>query len=109
MPDHNEIDITKNIKMIESFQCELLNSVAELFSSMANLSSVTEDRAEILSNIIVLSYLLSDKLGIPYSVLDTKSISRMKREILTEGSSMEWHSNLAALCKHLDKNRDIRK
>lgn len=109
MPEKNEIDITRNIKMIESFKCELLNSVAELYSSMADHSKSTSDRADILSNLVVLTYLLSEKLGISYQALDSKVINKIKLEMLTEGSPLAWHDNLAALVRHIDKNRDFRK
>lgn len=58
------MEITKNIKMIDNLQCQLLSFVSQLFLSMQNNDITTAERAEILANIEVILYLLSDKLGV---------------------------------------------
>lgn len=102
-----ELDITKNIKTIEGFKSQLLTGVAELFESMVDGSATTKERAEILSDILIVTYLLSDKLGISYNTLDLKVLSRIKVGILEEKGTTEWKTALSLLGRHIDKNRSI--
>lgn len=106
MPN-GEIDITRNIKIIEGFQCELLNSLAQLFTSMQDAKATTKERAEILSNIVIVVYLLSEKLGISPTALDTKVLSRLKIGLLEEGATDEWKAVLLSLSRYIDKTRDF--
>lgn len=108
MPN-NEIDITKNIKIIESFKSELLNSVAELFSGMVGGTVSVVERAEVLSNIMIITYLLGDKLGISYNALDAKALNKIKLGMLQDGFDKDWNGNLSLLGKHIDKTRDLKK
>lgn len=107
MPSNNDIDITKNIKVIENYKCQLLNSLAELFTSMADTSAPTSSRNDILSNMVLLTYLLGDKLGVSYHTLDNKVLNKIKLGMLEEELTSEWRENLVALGKHIDRNRDL--
>ena len=107
MLSSSDIDITKNIKLIESFQCQLLNTVAELFTSLADAGVSNKERADILSNIVILTYLLADRLGISYTALDAKVLNNIKLGILDENGSGMWQTELSALAKHIDKNRNM--
>ncbi len=59
--------------MIDNLQCQLLSFVSQLFLSMQNNDITTAERAEILANIEVILYLLSDKLGVSSKTLDQKA------------------------------------
>lgn len=97
----NELDITKNIKMIEEMQCELLSLVSQLYCSMRDSNAQTKDRAEILANIQIIVYLLGKRLGISFQALDQKMVSKLKLGVLEE-SGDEWKSALLALLRHMD-------
>ena len=88
------MDIAKNIKMIDNLQCQLLSFVSQLFLSMQNNDITTAERAEILANIEVILYLLSDKLGVSSKTLDQKAISRIKVGLLQEDNNEEWKASL---------------
>ena len=107
MINNGNIDITKNIKIIESFKVELLASVSNLYKSLLDNNVTPKERSEILSNIVIITYLLSDKLGVSYNTLDTKVLGQIKLGMLDENNSKEWKAALLLLSKHIDKNRDF--
>jgi len=59
-----EIDITRNIKIIEWLKSELLTDIANLFKVLVNgvREEVHESVAETLSNIILICYMLGRRL-----------------------------------------------
>ncbi len=83
-------------------QCELLSLVSQLYSSMRDANAQTKDRAEILANMQIMVYLLAERLGISFQVLDQKIISKLKLGVLEDGGE-EWKSSLLALLRHMDK------
>lgn len=99
------MDIAKNIKMIDNLQCQLLSFVSQLFLSMQNNDITTAERAEILANIEVILYLLSDKLGVSSKTLDQKAISRIKVGLLQEDNNEEWKVSLLGILHHLDNRK----
>ena len=66
-----DIDITRNIKIIEWLKSELITDVANLFKVLVNgmKEEVHDSISEILSNIILISYLLGTRLGISYNAI----------------------------------------
>lgn len=96
------MEIAKNIKIIDNLQCQLLSLVSQLFLSMQNSDMTTAERAEILANIEVILYLLSEKLGVPCKTLDQKAIARIKIGILKEESNEEWKNSLLGILHYLD-------
>lgn len=103
-----ELDITKNIKIIEWLKSQLLSDIAQLFSGMVNFQGEkTSDRADTLANMVILTYLLAKRLGIPNHTLDMKIMNKLKLGLLEDNNTDEWYTELMALSKHLDKSRDL--
>lgn len=98
-----DFDITKNIKLIEMLKGQLLTGIADLYNNLAQSSADSAERGEILSDLMILTYLLSNRLGFSYSTLDLKIISKLKIGILEENDSL--HNDLVALLKHMCKNQ----
>ena len=102
------VDITRNIKMIEWLKSELLTDVAGLFKQMAggDADDGLDEVGETLSNLILVSYLLSKRLGISYQMIDMKIESKLKLGIL-EGHDLEKNfADLSELAKHLNSVRN---
>lgn len=98
-----EFDITRSLKIIEKLKAQLLSDVANLFSGMLDYGKQTYgDRGDILANIIILTYLLAKRLGIPYNTLDMKIRNKLKLGVLENTDEQEWFSDLTALLRHLD-------
>ncbi len=103
-----ELDITRNIRMINWLKSELLTDIAALFKELVNgvKDDATEMLAEILSNLIIVCYLLARRLGINYQTIDFKIENKLKLGII-EGHDLEkWYGDLSQLSKHMDLSRE---
>ena len=76
-----QLDITKNIKMIEILKCQILNGVADLHTSLIN-SVDNAQRTEIFADLVILIYILSNRLGIASNELENKIIKKLKIGVL---------------------------
>ena len=100
IPDVN-FDITKNIKTIEFLKSRLLSEVAFLHETMIKVNSDREERTDVLTEIVILTYILSHKLGIDYNALDDKMINKLKLAILEEDAGNI--ADMSKLLKHFDR------
>lgn len=100
------IDITKNIQMIESLKNRLLVNITELFLVMSGELNETNDEnsspADIFADLIISSYLLADKIGYSFDLIDVKMLRKMKLTLLNEQES-KYSEQLLKLSRHLDK------
>ena len=102
-----ELDVAKNIKIIESLKCELLSDLSQLYSGMANPDSMEQqERDDILANMIMVTYMLAKKLGVPYHTLDLKILNKLKVGII-QNSDNEWYKEIAGLSRHIEKSRRL--
>ncbi len=103
-----EIDITRNIKIIEWLKSELLADIADLFRILANglKEEVHDSLAESLANIIVICYLLGRRLGLSYNNIENKARSRIRLGILQGHDTEKQYGDLTELSKHLDSSRE---
>lgn len=99
----DDFDIAQNIKLVEKLKGELLSSIAELYSGMASENN-DNDRLQMFSDIIILTYILGSRLGINFSTMDTKIISRLRIGVLEENNVL--HGELVDLLKHISKSRN---
>lgn len=103
---NGDFDITKTITIIERLKSQLLSNVSALFSNMAEGQlDCHNENIDILSDIIILSYLLTDKLGVSNEELDMKLINKLRIATLQNPSNDEWADEIGALSKHLGKSR----
>ncbi len=96
-------DITKNIKTIEILKSRLLSEVAVLYEDMLSSHSDIDKRADLLSEILILTYILSNKLGITYEDIDKKIKNKLRLGVLEEKKTD--NEELSSLLKHIDKKR----
>lgn len=106
-----EIDITRNIKMIEWLKSELLTDIANLFKVLVNgmKEEVHESISETLSNIILISYLLGRRLGISYNSIEMKIENKVKLGLIENHDVEKHYGDLSELAKHLNSSRARRK
>jgi hypothetical protein len=102
-----EIDITRNIKLIEWLKSELLTDMANLFRVLVNgMSEEIHDLiAETLSNIILISYLLGKRLGISYNAIEMKMHAKIKLGLVEDHDVEKYYGDLSELSRHLDGSR----
>lgn len=102
-----EIDITRNIKLIEWLKSEILTDLANLFKILINgmKEEVHESVAETLSNIILISYLLGRRLGISYNAVEMKIENKVKLGLIENHDVEKYYGDLSELAKHLNSSR----
>ncbi len=102
-----EIDITRNIKMIEWLKGELLTDVADLYKELVNgmKEEVYDNAAETLSNIILISYMLGKRLGVSYNSIELKLESKIKLGIIENHDVEKYYGDLSELSRHLASSR----
>ncbi|ASS73602.1 hypothetical protein CIG75_00495 [Tumebacillus algifaecis] len=104
MPDFNkDMDITKNIRMIEWLKAELLDNVSGLFRGfLKGTESVLLDH---LANIVVLTYMLARRCGIDFHELERKVVEKVDQGIETGHQSESWYGDLSGLKEHIKRRR----
>lgn len=102
-----DIDITRNIKIIEWLKSELLTDVATLFKTLVNgmREDVHETVADTLSNIILISYLLGKRLGLSYNSIEIKMENKVKLGLIENHDVEKYYGDLSELARHLNSSR----
>jgi len=102
-----EIDITRNIKIIEWLKSELLTDVANLFKVLVNgvKEEVHESISDTLSNIVLICYLLGRRLGISYNSIELKIENKVKLGLIENHEVEKYYGDLSELSRHLNSSR----
>ena len=98
-----EIDIAKNLKIIEWLKAEMVDSVGKLFKTL--LKSRNDDREDGLATIIIITYLLSKKVGVNFSSLDKRIIDKLNVSINKAHETEQWQEDLSVLSKYLESKK----
>lgn len=96
----DKMDITKNIKLIEMLKSQLLTCVADLYSNMTQNSTDSDDRYEILADLIILSFVLGNRLGVGAEALEHKIVKKLKLSALEDKESL--HSDVVELLRYFN-------
>lgn len=103
---NKNVDITKNIKMIEWLKSELLTAIASLFETLVmGIKNSQEKVLDILANIILITYLLGRRLGITFENIDSKIKDKAKIGRIEEHDIEKWYGDLSELISHLNRTR----
>ena len=89
MPLQDDFDIASNIKALEKSKCELLSSVSDLFDSLLHSNDQSENlknRADIIAQIIITSFLISSRLSISNSELTSKILNRLRLQLIEDNN-----------------------
>lgn len=95
-----EIDVFQRLKMIEKLKCALLSKVADLFYAMAETEEVEQSSVDILAQVMMLSYMLGNRIGVQYEVLDLKILDKLKEELKTIEED-EWGELVSSLASYM--------
>lgn len=98
-----DLDIAKNIKLIEWMRTELLDNVSGLFRGFQQGSEVL--LRDCLVNIVILCYLLAKRLGLRYSQFDDLIVNRIKDNEIPAQNTDVWQTDLAILEQHFDQRK----
>lgn len=102
--DDKNIDITKNIKVIEWLKSELLTTVASLFGVLVNTTKNSQEAIlDCLANIVFVTYLLGKRLGISFERLDNKIKDKIKLSVVEEHKIEKWYGDLGELLSYFKR------
>lgn len=96
-----DFDITKNIRLVEMLKSQLLTNIADLYTNLSAEEPNLNERREILSDMIVITYMLSNRLGFSYSSIDIKAIKKLRLGVLDKNQYM--HNDVTSLLRHLSR------
>ncbi|MGI5912183.1 MAG: MazG-like family protein [Syntrophomonadaceae bacterium] len=96
-----ELDIARNLKMVDWLKAELIESVAELFKAL--LKKGNEAVAEALASIMIICYLLGQRVGVNFLSVDSKVKEKLRISIDNSVESDNWQKELAGLLFYLQK------
>lgn len=100
------LDITKNVKIIEWMKKELILSVGDVYDLIfRGVKPVDQVLQDTLANIIMITYLLGKRLGINFNEIDYKIKEKIKIGIDENHSVENWYGDFSNLKKHID-NRE---
>lgn len=106
---NQETDITKNIRVIEFLKSELLTAVASLYQILLKGTKAGQDVIQdILANIVLVTYLLGKRLGISYSLIDSRIQEKIRIGMLEDHETEKWYGDLSDLGEYLNKNKKKR-
>ena len=102
-----EIDITRNIKIIEWLKSQLLADLADLFKVLASgvREELHEAGGDVLSNIILISYLLGKRLGVSYNAVEMKIQNKVRLGLVENNDVEKYYGDLSELSRHLGSSR----
>lgn len=98
-----EIDITRNMKVIEWLKAELVDSVGALFKAL--LKTGNNGKSDALATIIIITYLLGHKIGISFSHIDMKIKSKLGTSLDASYEEEQWYSDLTELLNYLENKK----
>ncbi|HOJ12298.1 MAG TPA: MazG-like family protein [Clostridiales bacterium] len=106
-----DIDITRNIKIIERLKSELLTDIANLFRILVNgaREEIHEAISEALSNIILICYLLGRRLGVSYNSIEMKMDGKIRLGLVESDDMEKYYGDLSELARHLNSSRAKKK
>lgn len=104
---NKDIDIIKNMKTVEWLKAQLLNTVANLYTTLANGEENTRENLEdIISNLILESLLLGKRLGLSYESIESALRDNIKLNLIEEHKIERWYGDLSILLEFIDKHKD---
>lgn len=107
MDKGRDMDITKNIKIVEWLKSELLTGIASLYQLLLKGARGSQEAAlDILANIILVAYLLARRLGMSYSAVDIKVENKIKLAIAEDHEIEKWSGDLSSLSTYLNRSRN---
>ncbi|MET3831991.1 hypothetical protein ABIC86_003463 [Paenibacillus sp. DS2363] len=96
-----ELDVAKRAKVIEWLKTEVLDQVSRLFKALWEGS--TTRIGDSLASLIMSSYILGRRLGIPFKDLDALLVEKLKKH-KQEGHQLEdWYQDISSLEDHMRK------
>ncbi|MGI6575066.1 MAG: MazG-like family protein [bacterium] len=104
MPSNgSEIDIARNLRIIQWLKAELLENISTLFKAM--LRGSEEYMLEALAGLIITIYVLARRLGLSFARLEKKVVNLIQMSISEDHEVEKWYSDLSVLLEHFSASK----
>lgn len=104
---NKDIDIIKNMRTVEWLKAQLLGTVANLYSTLADSEENTRENLEdVISNLILESLLLGKRLGLSYDSINLALKENIKINLIEEHKIERWYGDLSILLEYLNQQKD---
>lgn len=102
--NNSDLNIVKNVRIIEWLKAELLTGIGVLFKSM--IKNNEEAILDALANIIMGCYFLGKRLGFSYVRIDAQIEKRLNSPEMQEHEIEEWYGDVSNLQQYFkERNR----
>lgn len=93
------MDITKNLRLIESLKSDLLLAISQLYSAMSDehCDDLRQVALDTLSDSIIICYLLAKRIGIDFSIIERQVLAKIRLGLLQEHDAEKYFGDLSAL------------
>jgi len=99
----NELEIAKNLKMLDWLKAELAESVAALFKAL--LEKGNEAVLDALAAIIIICYLIGQRAGFSFLLVDNRIKEKLRISINNAIEEDSWKKELSNLAIYLQKSK----
>lgn len=98
MKNKKDMDIIKNLRTIEWLKSEMLISIAKLYELLAvGEEDLKEETEDLISNMILLSYILGRRLGLSYEDINSNLEDKIKLNLIEDHKIEKWYGDLSEL------------
>ncbi|HOJ79169.1 MAG TPA: MazG-like family protein [Bacillota bacterium] len=102
MPSGNhDLNIAKNVKIIEWLKAEIVTSIGSLYQAMVVNSE--EMIQEALATLMVSGYFLAKRVGISYEKLDERIAQKLESPTMKEHEIEKWYGDVTSLQQYVNK------
>lgn len=98
-----QIDVAKNLRVIEWLKAELVESVAALFKAL--MKAGDEAVSDCLATIMITTYILGKRVGISFQHVDMQIEGKLRLSINEAHEVEKWYGDLSALLVYLESKR----
>ena len=95
------LDISRNLRIIETLKSELLEDIATLYRHLADPvpKDTREVAADALSDMIVICYLLGKRLGIDYYSMERNITKKIRLGLINDNEIEKYYGDLSELAR----------
>lgn len=104
---NKDVDIIKNMRTVEWLKAQLLGTIANLYSTLADGEENTRENLEdLISNLILESLLLGKRLGLSYESINKALKDNIKINLIEEHKIERWYGDLSILLEYINQQKD---
>jgi hypothetical protein len=98
-----DLALAQNFKIVEWLKAELVDAVSDLFKSLLKAGSETKNDA--LASIVIITYLLGQRIGVSFAHLDHTIKEKLHTSIKDTQEIHLWYSDLSDLSYYLENKK----